>query len=417
MIMETIVFLGATLTVDEAKKILPNACYCDPIQAGDILKILFLKPQAIVIIDGYFSQTAAVKHKEILLALWQGVSIYGASSMGALRAAELTEYGMRGYGVIYEKYKKRQIIGDDEVAIMFSAHKQDIIFPLINIRVTLDVASKKGLITPTQKKQIIKKIKNLAFFKRDKHSLLDILSEHKLSDWFFENYIDQKKIDAVDLLQILSRNRKENKVSALNHAHPVTIYMDRLYRKVTSEPFSKNYEWLTENLKRAIACSEREKLSIIAKILNLISDLSGYDVEKLLHDISLMKETDMGVKKYILIYIQEFDQNKALNLIVKLYTYLLRLLKIKGVNIESNAKIKLLKFISKKNHLDNKASFLEWLNKNKLTEVIDDFIEKMTVYYILIEEGKPYYLDIISQDFNIYWFEQAYNLLILDKQI
>ena len=55
-------------------------------------------PRAIGIIDGVFLDVASVWHREILWALSQGVHVFGAASMGALRAAELDGFGMRGVG-------------------------------------------------------------------------------------------------------------------------------------------------------------------------------------------------------------------------------------------------------------------------------------------------------------------------------
>ena len=43
-------------------------------------------------------------HKEILFALSEGIDVYGAASMGALRAAELDAFGMRGIGDVYSAY-------------------------------------------------------------------------------------------------------------------------------------------------------------------------------------------------------------------------------------------------------------------------------------------------------------------------
>ena len=60
--------------------------------------------QRIAIIDGYFERMAAVWHKEILVALEKGIAVWGAASMGALRAAELAPFGMVGVGAIYQAF-------------------------------------------------------------------------------------------------------------------------------------------------------------------------------------------------------------------------------------------------------------------------------------------------------------------------
>ena len=60
---------------------------------------------------------AAVWHKEILLALERGIEVWGAASMGALRAAELAPFGMRGVGAIYRAFARGALVADDEVAV------------------------------------------------------------------------------------------------------------------------------------------------------------------------------------------------------------------------------------------------------------------------------------------------------------
>src|SRR5262249_49752313 len=60
---------------------------------------------------------AAVWHKEILVALERGIEVWGAASMGALRAAELAPFGMIGVGAIYRDFARGILRADDEVAV------------------------------------------------------------------------------------------------------------------------------------------------------------------------------------------------------------------------------------------------------------------------------------------------------------
>jgi hypothetical protein len=87
---DTIVFLGPSLPRAEAERILP-AEYLPPAAMGDIYRAVSRparqRPRRIALIDGYFERMAAPWHKEILWALERGAQVYGASSMGALRAA------------------------------------------------------------------------------------------------------------------------------------------------------------------------------------------------------------------------------------------------------------------------------------------------------------------------------------------
>jgi hypothetical protein len=119
------VFLGPTLPVARARRILP-AHYHPPAAMGDVYRCVRRyggvdrtgdRPGTMVIVDGYFEQAPSVRHKEILYALSAGWRVLGCASMGALRAAELHPYGMTGLGAVFEAYRDDVLEDDDEVAV------------------------------------------------------------------------------------------------------------------------------------------------------------------------------------------------------------------------------------------------------------------------------------------------------------
>ncbi|MDX2086208.1 MAG: TfuA-like protein [Kofleriaceae bacterium] len=115
---DTLVFVGPTLPATEVATRLPGARVLPPVAVGDVLRVLKRgRVRRIAIIDGYFERMAAVWHKELLLALERGIEVWGAASMGALRAAELAPFGMRGIGVIYRAFASGELSADDEVAV------------------------------------------------------------------------------------------------------------------------------------------------------------------------------------------------------------------------------------------------------------------------------------------------------------
>ena len=92
---EIVVFLGPTLGHDDARALLPNARFLPPARQGDVYRAVRAHdPKKIGLVDGVFLNVPAVWHREILWALEQGVEVFGAASMGALRAAELDDFGM-----------------------------------------------------------------------------------------------------------------------------------------------------------------------------------------------------------------------------------------------------------------------------------------------------------------------------------
>jgi hypothetical protein len=148
--MTVFVFLGPTLPVARARELL-DAVYLPPVQQGDVLRLLGRSPRVIGIVDGYFDTVPAVWHKEILLAMAEGVHVFGAASMGALRAAELHPFGMVGVGRVFEWYRDGLLTADDEVAV---AHGPDetgyrsASDALVDIRDACETAVTDGVLPP-----------------------------------------------------------------------------------------------------------------------------------------------------------------------------------------------------------------------------------------------------------------------------
>ncbi len=144
--MKTIVFVGPTLR----EVTLAGADVRPPAGVGDVLRASRERVQRIAIIDGYFERMAAVWHKEILVALDRGIEVWGAASMGALRAAELDVFGMRGVGAIYRAFKRGELVRDDEVAVAHLPGEvgyRPVSDALVNLRDGLARAAKAGIIT------------------------------------------------------------------------------------------------------------------------------------------------------------------------------------------------------------------------------------------------------------------------------
>lgn len=89
-----------------------------PAGKGDLLAAATEGATSIGLIDGTFEYGASVWHKEILFALDRGVDVFGAASMGALRAAECAAFGMVGIGAIYHEYAEGRRQADEDVAIV-----------------------------------------------------------------------------------------------------------------------------------------------------------------------------------------------------------------------------------------------------------------------------------------------------------
>ena len=146
---DVIVFVGPTLPVAEARMHL-DAIYLPPVSQGDVVRaVLQYAPSALAIIDGEFAQRPAVRHKEILWAMAVGVRVYGASSMGAIRAAELSDRGMVGHGLIFRWYRRTRLADDFDVAVAMAPPELGsfaLSDALIDIRLTLRRAERQRII-------------------------------------------------------------------------------------------------------------------------------------------------------------------------------------------------------------------------------------------------------------------------------
>ncbi|HYO73072.1 MAG TPA: TfuA-like protein, partial [Archangium sp.] len=140
--MKVVIFAGPTLSAEEGRREL-DAVYLPPAAQGDLYRAALGKPVAIGLIDGYFERVPSVSHKEILWAMKQGVHVFGAASMGALRAAELAAFGMEGVGEIHEAFASGALEDDDEVAVVHADAEegyQPLSEAMVNIRATLQAA-------------------------------------------------------------------------------------------------------------------------------------------------------------------------------------------------------------------------------------------------------------------------------------
>ncbi|WP_338242697.1 YcaO-like family protein [Aurantiacibacter hainanensis] len=88
-----------------------------PAACGDLLALLAEPPATVALVDGVFRTARTVWHREILSLLEAGWRVLGASSLGAIRAAELAPYGMVGVGEIFAGYAHGAITRDDAVLL------------------------------------------------------------------------------------------------------------------------------------------------------------------------------------------------------------------------------------------------------------------------------------------------------------
>lgn len=111
-----IAFLGPSLSWEEARR-LADVELRPPARQGDVFRALEEHPRAIALIDGVFESVPSVWHHELIAAAACGVRVYGAASMGALRAAELPGV-VTPVGEIARRYLRGDFVDDAHVALL-----------------------------------------------------------------------------------------------------------------------------------------------------------------------------------------------------------------------------------------------------------------------------------------------------------
>jgi hypothetical protein len=210
--VKTCIFAGPTLFRVPTP---PGISRYGPVAMGSVFRAVEAGYRRVGIVDGYFGNTPSVWHKEILYAISQGVEVVGAASMGALRAAELCQFGMVGIGRIFRLFRMGLWTDDDEVAVLHATAELGycpLSDTMANIRFTLRRLRRRGFAPREVETELLSRMKARHFSKRTREelgfeatSLLGRQDAQNLMDDFEREYVDVKKDDAQTLVAYLNR--------------------------------------------------------------------------------------------------------------------------------------------------------------------------------------------------------------------
>ena len=212
------IFTGPTISTDRAQAACPEAIVHGPVAHLDLLRLDARLGDLVAIIDGVFYHAPPVRHKEILWLLHRGVTVVGAASMGALRAAELRRHGMRGVGRITAMYASGVLEADDEVGVAH-AGPEDGYRPfsdaLVNIREAVARGCAAGVLTAGTGQAIIAAAGGTFFAQRRLRTAvqqcvgsggLTRAAADAFLSWAARHPWDLKAEDASEMLAMISRN-------------------------------------------------------------------------------------------------------------------------------------------------------------------------------------------------------------------
>jgi hypothetical protein len=142
------VFAGPSLPIADRLAV-PGLTYLPPAARGDVAAAAE-RFDALLLIDGVFHQAIATSAKEMLAAC-RRVPVFGASSMGALRAVECRAFGAIPLGAIAGWYASGAIDGDDEVAVLMDpATSHALSVPSVNVRYVARLATRRGVLSAAE---------------------------------------------------------------------------------------------------------------------------------------------------------------------------------------------------------------------------------------------------------------------------
>jgi hypothetical protein len=123
----------------------PGVEYFAPAKRGDV-EGAANDFDAILLIDGVFADALSTTPKEMLRACTR-TRVFGAASMGALRAAECRTHGAVPLGAIAAMYARGVLEGDDEVAVlMHPSTFAALTVPSVNVRYVAWLARRRSIL-------------------------------------------------------------------------------------------------------------------------------------------------------------------------------------------------------------------------------------------------------------------------------
>lgn len=210
-----------------------------PAGQSDIARAVLEGATAIGLIDGRYEDVAAVWHKEILFAIEQGVQIFGAASMGALRASECADFGMIGIGAVFERYRSGELTDDAAVAQLHAPPELDhapLTEALVNVEATIQRFRKLGAISDEEAERLDRSARALFFKERTYRSVLAHAGldagerGEELKELIKTRRIDVKKQDALALLAHMDALEPERQAPPDWRVEPTATWLLTLRR-------------------------------------------------------------------------------------------------------------------------------------------------------------------------------------------
>ncbi|WP_323780918.1 TfuA-like protein, partial [Leisingera sp.] len=170
-----------------------------------------------------------------------------SASMGALRAVELSAFGMIGTGNIYEAYAAGEICDDDEVAVLHCPAEMGfapLSEPMVSIRATVARAVTDAALEADQAAELLRTAKRLFYHDRTWEQILagvaDASRLGRFSAWLETGRVDAKREDAQMMLNRMAAVLQNEAMAACMPAQRVerSLAWQGLVRRIEAEAHS-----------------------------------------------------------------------------------------------------------------------------------------------------------------------------------
>ena len=163
--LQPVVFVGPSCPSDAVRAVIPHALIAPSVKRGDLYRYRMLGFPIFLIIDGVFSNTLAVSPREVIDVIEDGAAVVGASSMGALRAADCGPAGAIGHGRVFRLFRRGSLSSEDEVAVTFNPPRP---WPpatqaLVNVRFALHRAWRAGTLSAADAAALVSAAEGLPY--------------------------------------------------------------------------------------------------------------------------------------------------------------------------------------------------------------------------------------------------------------
>lgn len=178
-----------------------------PASRGDLDQLNLAPAVAVVLVDGYLVRQHPPSPTEVSALISRGHEVWGCSSLGALRAAELRHHGMHGYGWVFERVVDRTITYDDELVAPLDPRTNEATgMFLANIRFGLDRLVTAGRVSAAQAGFIVDGLRSVHFESRTRAKCASLASSAGLDQSSIDVLLcsDVKRLDAMALVRQLT---------------------------------------------------------------------------------------------------------------------------------------------------------------------------------------------------------------------